>query len=436
MDVDSQTFYKGIEQVPAGSAFELFLDGRHKTWSYWSLADIKPAEITSPSQVFKGLFDESVQLRMRSDVSVGVCLSGGLDSTSVLCSMMRAKASSTPIEAFSYVANEYDESRYIEDTVKYTGARLNRLFVNPVLLVANLEKVLWHHDEPVHNMNALVGFELMRLAAKTGVKVLLNGQGADETIGGYHSYFRVHWDRMLQRGEVSRAWNEHRQHASCFGLNPYTIFLNTVLSVLKIGISYHPIYRQVSAWKYRSTLDSRRWFTSELRRHIKTDDYPKIQSLEDYLKYSVLRQPLPLYLRIEDRNSMAHGVETRLPFLDYRLVTFLFRLSSEWKMKGPWNKYILRKSMAGNIPESVRTRSDKMGFPVPARQWVTTSLYHPLQDLLSSRETKEAGLYNVKNIRKDLEAQRHGGKDYTSALFNIAQFQLWSKLRHSDTARG
>jgi len=130
---------------------------------------------------------------------------------------------------------------------------------------------------------------------------------------------------------------------------------------------------------------------------------------------------------------MAHGVETRLPFLDYRLVTLLFGLSSEWKMKGPWNKYILRQSMAGSIPESVRTRHDKMGFPVPAKRWVATALYEPLQDLLSSQEMKEAGFYNVKTIRKDLELHCNGGEDCSSSLFNIAQFQLWSKLNHSVT---
>jgi len=128
---------------------------------------------------------------------------------------------------------------------------------------------------------------------------------------------------------------------------------------------------------------------------------------------------------------MAHGIETRLPFLDHRLVTLLFSLSSEWKLKGPWNKYILRQSMTGSIPESVRTRPDKMGFPVPARQWVTKALYDYFQDLLSSRDMREAGLYNIKTIRKDLEMQKNGGEDCSTRLFNIAQFQLWSKMHHS-----
>ena len=431
LDVDNQTFYAQIEQVPAGSAFELYLDGRYKKWSYWSLADISPAKVTSPCEAFKDLFEDAVRLRMRSDVPIGVCLSGGMDSTSIICSMARAKASSMPLEAFSYMANEYDESQYITDTINYTGARLNQLIVNPGLLLDKLQKILWHHDEPVHSMTALVGFELMGLASKTGVKVVLNGQGADETIGGYHSYFHVHWNRMLQRGEVSKAWDEHKQHATCLGLNPYMLFFNSVLSVLKIGVSNQPLYKRAAAWKYRMTLNSRRWFTSELLAHLKQEAPPRIVCLEDALKAAIRTEPLPLYLRIEDRNAMAHGIETRLPFLDHRLVTLLFNLSAEWKMKGPWNKYILRQSMAGSIPESVRTRPDKMGFPVPAKQWVAKALYDPFQDLLSSREMREAGLYNIETIRKDLEMQRNDGEDFSTPLFNIAQFQLWSKINHS-----
>ena len=166
LDVDNQTFYAGIEQVPAGSAFELYLDGRHNVWSYWSLDNIKPDNVAHPCEVFKELFDDAVRLRMRSDVPVGVCLSGGLDSTSILCSMAKVKTDSIlPLEAFSYLTKEYDESRYVSDTIQLTGAHLNRLAVNPALLVSKLEKVLWYHDEPVHSMTALVGFELMGLGA-------------------------------------------------------------------------------------------------------------------------------------------------------------------------------------------------------------------------------------------------------------------------------
>jgi asparagine synthase (glutamine-hydrolysing) len=131
---------------------------------------------------------------------------------------------------------------------------------------------------------------------------------------------------------------------------------------------------------------------------------------------------------VEDRNSMAHSVEARLPFLDYRLVSLLFQLGSEWKMRGPWNKYILREAMRGCIPESVRSRPDKMGFPAPAGRWFRTMLYEPMQDLLASGAVRTRGLYNVDAIRRDLRRHRAGEIDVSDRLFTIAQTESWFAL--------
>ena len=433
LDVDNKTFYSGIEQIPAGSAFELHLDGRQRAWFYWSLDDIREDEPVHPCDDFKVLFDDAVRLRMRSDVPVGVCLSGGLDSTSIICSMARVRANtSSPLEAFSFISKDYDESNYISDTIKSTGAHLNRLEINPTSIVSRLEKALWYHDEPLHSMTALVGFELMSLAAQRGVKVILNGQGADETIGGYHSYFATYWSEMLRKKEYLLVWEEITKYSSVFGSNRYRMFLGAVSSVLGDRVAPLPLYRQVADLRRRMSYNTNGWFTPEFLAHLKIDRTIRISSLDDALRLSVRRRPLPLLLRTEDRNSMAHSVEARLPFLDYRLVTLMFKLPSRLKMNGPWNKYILRQAMTGVIPESVRTRVDKMGFPVPSRHWLTTALFEPVNDLLASREMKESGLYNTRAIRNSLELQREpGNKDVSTALFNIAQFQLWSRNHSS-----
>jgi asparagine synthase (glutamine-hydrolysing) len=433
LDVDSQTFYAEIEQVPAGSAFEVYLDGREKVWSYWSLDDIKQEPVDDPCEAFKTLFEDAVRLRMRSDVPVGICLSGGLDSTSIICSMEKVRTADSrgPVEAFSYISKEYDESRYIEETIRQTGAHLNRLVVDPALLFSKLEKVIWYHDGPVHSMTALVGFELMALAAKAGVKVILNGQGSDETIAGYHSYFGNHWSGMLRKGQFGRVWKEIKQHSASLGGNPYLRFLLAIHPILLDGVSDLSLYKDVAAWKYRMNKGRKEWFSNEFLAHVKREDPPRIRSLEEALKASVQTNPLPLFLRIEDRNSMAHSVEARLPFLDYRLVMLLFTLPSEWKMRGALNKYILRQSMTGSIPETVRTRVDKMGFPVPGKDWIATTLYGALQDVLASRQMRECGMYRVNTIRKDLEAHARGDKDISTSLFNIFQFQMWSNLDQS-----
>jgi asparagine synthase (glutamine-hydrolysing) len=142
--------------------------------------------------------------------------------------------------------------------------------------------------------------------------------------------------------------------------------------------------------------------------------------------------PLPLYLRIEDRNSMAHSVETRLPFLDYRLVSLAFDMTADWKLRGPWNKFVLREAMRQRIPESVRTRLDKMGFPVPDKKWFAQDLYEPMQDLLTSQVVRERGIYNVSAIAHDLQRHRDGQADVTRRLFYVAQFETLANLLKAD----
>ena len=125
---------------------------------------------------------------------------------------------------------------------------------------------------------------------------------------------------------------------------------------------------------------------------------------------------------------MAHSIEARLPFLDHRLAEFCFGLAPEWLLRGPWNKFVLREGMRGRIPESVRTRADKMGFPVPATSWLSGPLYEPVLDLLTSRTARERGIYKVDSILRDVANHRRGGAVFQGPLFDIAQFEVWSAL--------
>ncbi|OFW03061.1 MAG: asparagine synthase (glutamine-hydrolyzing), partial [Acidobacteria bacterium RIFCSPLOWO2_12_FULL_59_11] len=166
LDEGVESFYAGIEQVPAGTAFEVDLKGQSRNWRYWCLPDASADDIQDPVPQFAELFEDSVRLRMRSDVPVGVCLSGGLDSTAIICAMARHwGGSEQPLHAFAYYAPEFDESSYIADTISMTHAHLNRLETDPLHAWRTLGKVLSFHDEPVHAMSAVIGFELMALAA-------------------------------------------------------------------------------------------------------------------------------------------------------------------------------------------------------------------------------------------------------------------------------
>jgi asparagine synthase (glutamine-hydrolysing) len=134
---------------------------------------------------------------------------------------------------------------------------------------------------------------------------------------------------------------------------------------------------------------------------------------------------------MEDRNSMAHSIEARMPFLDYRLVSLAFQLPPEWKMRGPWNKYVLRAAVRGRIPESTRTRLDKMGFPAPSKRWFADALQRPMHDLLDSQRVRERGIYKPDVIRRDLRLQKEEHHDVSGQLFKVFQFEAWSTLEEN-----
>jgi asparagine synthase (glutamine-hydrolysing) len=187
-----------------------------------------------------------------------------------------------------------------------------------------------------------------------------------------------------------------------------------------------------SAYRRLERLDP--WFSRELAAALPEEPSASAWDLNNILASDVKSSPLPLYLRVEDRNSMAHSIEARLPFLDYRLVTLMFSLDPQWKLRGKWNKYILRQAMRSRIPELIRSRVDKMGFPVSWRQWVQVDLYEPLREIITSQQARERGIYNMDAILSDFERCRRGDGDYSSRIFNTVSFELWARMgAHNST---
>ena len=432
LDDTPETFYSGITQIPAGAAFEFTLEGKFKQWQYWSLDNLPASIADDPAKAFAELFEDAVRLHMRSDVPVGVHLSGGLDSTSIICASARlreAAGATGPLMAFSYIAPEFDESKYIRDTVEQTAATMVTLNTNPVRLWELLREVLWFQDEPMHSMTPLVGYELMRLTASSGVKVILNGQGADETIAGYSSYFTEYWRNLLQQGRMISAWREIGRYVKGHQGNQTSVFLDQLRYVFQAWLTGSSAYRNAARWKRTRRDATSGWFTEALFQHQVIEDAGAVRiGLNARLADSIYHDPLPLYLRIEDRNSMAHSIEARLPFLDHRLVSLLFGLPLNWRIRGPWNKYILREAMRGRIPESVRTRIDKMGFPVPGRSWFADALAEPVLDTVTSQAARERGIYNTAAIVRDIERHRRGEIDVSDKIFRTAQHEVWCGL--------
>jgi asparagine synthase (glutamine-hydrolysing) len=259
------------------------------------------------------------------------------------------------------------------------------------------------------------------------VKVVLNGQGADEVIGGYSSYFRDYWFTLLLQGRLRETWTEIADYSSHHGGNKTALFVGALGHFARVMLNQAVPYRRLR-WKWHRDAARNSWFTNDLAADMEHSFIePQDWSLNSVLRRSVERGPLPLYLRLEDRNSMAHSVECRLPFMDYRLVSLVFKCAPDWKLHGPWNKYLLREAMRDRIPESVRTRITKWGFPVPQRDWISGAWYELIQALLASSEMRERGIYDLPAVRRDLELHRQGHVDLTGAFFRLVQFELWCR---------
>ena len=187
-----------------------------------------------------------------------------------------------------------------------------------------------------------------------------------------------------------------------------------------------PAYRDGADRRWRDKLKSNHWFDPQLADACPLDRVASPPTLANILKQSVTEEPLPIYLRVEDRNSMACSIEARVPFLDHRLVEFGFSLASDWKLHGPWNKFILREAMRGRIPELVRTRGDKMGFPTSVASWLRTDLYQPARDLLQSART-ELPYLRIDRVQQQLEQLRQGKGGRAADIIRVLQVLLWQR---------
>jgi asparagine synthase (glutamine-hydrolysing) len=436
LDTTEETFFEGINRVPAGSWFESDARAVPTFRRYWTMDSAMGTERngSDPVEEFAHLFDDAVRIRMRSDVPVGVLLSGGLDSTSIITSMadqLRVKGSSgggTRLDALCYMDAGYDETPLVNATIERTGATLCRLEPDEDRLWELIDRHVWHQDEPVHSFTSVVTYQLMQMARERGLKVLLNGQGADEVLAGYASYFIDYWSELVRHGQLRRAHAEIEAFAAGQGYPSGALHRSVAARVAKQVQRLVPGHSLFSASRRRARIEANRWVSADIKNAWK----PKLErhplTLRDSLRDSVERSPLPLYLRVEDRNSMAHAVEVRLPFLDHRLVAFAFGLDGWWKLRGAYTKVVLREAMRGRIPEPIRQRATKYGFPTSVNEWFRGRLYERCRDVLASRAVRESGVWNLPELDRALTNHKNGSEMLGNQLFDVVQFTSWHSL--------
>ena len=368
VDHEARTFFRGVLQLPPGH-FLVVGDGVATLRGWWRLEPRDHPEGTRADHArrFAELFTDAVSIRLRADVEVGSCLSGGLDSSAVVGTA--APLAGRPLHAFTCAYDEgpaYDERPYVREVVARAGAVSHVVVPDGGDFWRTFDALAAQQDEPTAGAGLYSQWKVMELEHGAGLKVLLDGQGGDETLAGYWRYWPTRLRDLLSQGrfgEFARLWGTVAGR-----LGASTALALTLEPWLPAGL-VAPLRRRFGQGKDRVLSPALRARVGARAAAVPRAprDFPS--ALANHLAFDTLQRMLPSLLRYEDRNSMAFSIETRLPFLDYRLVEFVFSLRDEERLDGATSKAILRESLADRIPRSVLERRDKMGFETPADTW-------------------------------------------------------------------
>jgi asparagine synthase (glutamine-hydrolysing) len=376
-----QTLWRGVKRLPhahylklqwTGSRFDLAIQ------RYWDidLERVENLSLTEAAARFRELFADSVRLRLRSDVPVGTSLSGGLDSSAVVC-QIHALGSAGGQKTFSARMEDpaLDEGRHIKTVLAQTGVEGHEVWPSADELERVFSKLCYHLEEPFLSTSQFAQHLVMRLAAENDVTVLLDGQGADELLAGYKPYFAARYADMAEKRQFAGLWREWRgfsaRHNRAFPLSTRMMFARAAPRAYGLlrrdstnGQRPHILWREMASWWNREWL--------EAFAHEKPSELPPSgrDRLTRKLYQDAMRGELQELLRYGDRNSMAFSREIRQPFLDHRMAEFLFALPPEHKLFRGETKVVMREAVRDLIPQSVAQRQDKLGYQAPLASWL------------------------------------------------------------------
>ena len=439
-----ETLFEGVRKLLPGHHLQIELtnhDAEPKVAQYWDL-DIAPSSERSEAEYveqFREQFSDTVNSHLMSDVPVGVFLSGGLDSSSIAAVM--AGLRKEPVQTFSvgYAEDEYSELPYARQLAKHLGAEYNEVILGPQQFFASLPQLIWHEDEPLVWPSSVALHYVSRLAREK-VKVVLTGEGADETFAGYLKYRATLWN--LRAAPFYRMLIPQRlQHLIRNILNWETIPDRLRRKLRHSFLSYSDSFKKIYFDNFYSVFRQEQHselFTPELAEELREiDAYANSmqfyrsngtgENLLSRLLYLDIKTYLVELLMKQDQMSMAASIESRVPFLDHKLVEFTARVPATYKVRGLSGKYLLRKAMAHQLPPEVLRRSKK-GFPTPIRPWLRYRLFDKLSAVLLGGRAKERGLINFSYVRRLLEAHRQGHSQATEGCWRLLNFELWNRV--------
>lgn len=388
-DFDDHSFFKEIMKIkPMTNLIIDMSTGEIKEERYWDYEIDEFSNSKSAIFKFKELFLDSIKIRLRSDVEIGALLSGGLDSSAI--SILANKLSSKRFQTFSIVSEEkkFSEEYFIDLLVRSGNIQNNKIILKSNDIPSKIDDVIFHQDEPFGSFSIIAQYLIFEKIHKNfDIKVVLSGQGGDETMMGYLKYFFFYIDHLRKNYRFDLIIKE-----LLASIINGTVVMQNRLSAAKRYIPYYANKRD--DFITINGLSEKTWISDSIR----------IRQQLDIDKYSV-----PNLARFEDRNSMAFSIETRLPFLDHRLVNFLLNLKEDLKIKNGWTKYILRSSMP-ELPKQIRWRKDKRSFLIPEDIWLKEDLAQDIKTIFHNSTLQRLGCINGKKFLEYYDSFINGNR--------------------------
>ena len=427
---DPLTIFRNIHKLPPGHYLELN-DGQTTVRKYWDF-EFKPAQSQTDDDYLdqlRTLLDESVRLRLISDVPLGAFLSGGIDSSTVVALMARHMGQ--PVKTFSIGFHEdsYNELKYARLTAEKFGTDHHEFIVSPDICDV-VDDLVWHFDEPFADSSAIPTYMVSKLA-RDHVTVILSGDGGDELFAGYTRY-AVERKRggfgflpKTVREGVMRPISQHLPH-SAWGRN----YLHNV--------SLDPTARYLDSVSVFTSLNRKSLYTSDfagklqprgyaaglfddLVKNVQTDD------AVDRLLYLDSKTYLPGDILTKvDRMSMAVSLEARAPLLDHKLIEFVTTVPSTLKLAGLETKHLLKRAVRDLVPNEILHRP-KQGFGVPIQEWINQQLRSRIRDTLSDARTRQRGYIDSHYVDVLLDEHERGRRDHSMGLWSLFMLELWQR---------
>lgn len=440
-DNTDETMFQGVFQIRPGCRATVQADAignirsaNDITVEQWYV--LRPTRFSGSfldaTEEFRSRLVNSVRLRLRADVPVGSCLSGGLDSSTIVGIIARLLAADRvpaigegrqkTFSACSLV-EAYSERRWVDSVVRHTGVEAHFTYPDVGSLFEDARRIAWHQDEPFGSTSVYAQWHVFRIAAETGIKVMLDGQGADEHLAGYHMFFGARLGfllRQFQWGEFAReAVAIHHKHGYRVGsllkqVSPHLLPAWASDLGRRLFSLVHPAPNWLNMGKLgaepRNPFDSSGLFDASMT----------AMSLSQLTSSN-----LQMLLHWEDRNSMAHGIEARVPFLDYRVVEFVTSLPDEFKLYRGMTKRILREAAQELIPEDVAGRVDKMGFVTAEEVWLRELAPDQFRSAIAATVDQVAGLFEGARLQHELDKIISGSRGFSFLPWRIISFGDW-----------